>query len=288
MDTRLEITGEMEQQLLNISHKWNNCFTDIRIKSKPYICDNLEVLEGYNKYESIAIDGMSGTGKSTLISTFNRSYAKINLGSQATTKGPFYNKDINRAMFYLEYQYMNYVKQSIWDRGSFSNLVFRFVDLLMHECKYEKLNLYHWDRVNSMLYGYMYTTGFFSVLKEFKKRDNYIPTIYLVNSDMDLLKQTILRRKEKNDLSMYDDTNYHWAQYFAYTFVANKSDSACFDIGTYYERGMNLDTIQRAIKYYCDVEIKQPAIEYKKFNEEEVYNMFPDDSLEFMYKFSRK
>lgn len=104
-------------------------------KKQSFFFNNFESLKPFKQYNQIAIDGMSGTGKTTLLLQMNRIYGKVNVGSPSTTQTSKYNNDMKRSWVYLEYQFKCKGKHVIWDRSCFSNIIFSIVHFLMAHYK---------------------------------------------------------------------------------------------------------------------------------------------------------
>lgn len=91
------------------------------------------MLKKWQTYRCIAIDGMNGTGKTTLAKSLERIYIKINEFSPETTHGSQYNYNPIMGFEYLTFPRQIVAKDMylVWDRCEWSNTIFYLVHALM-------------------------------------------------------------------------------------------------------------------------------------------------------------
>lgn len=174
---------------------------------------------------NLCIDGMSCSGKSSVIARlerdFNASTFKINKTLDCTD----YNYNSTTAFQYLLKQIIEHGKldRCIVDRSILSNVAFQLVYWLMscEESVYEKLSPHalcaHYVQMHHM-----------QALLEFIKAQNH-NILIVVNSDIDKICNLMITRGVGGDVYKGRVTAYAKAQYDAYIFLANVLELPVFD-----------------------------------------------------------
>lgn len=217
-----------------------------------------EQLQSFKNAPEIAIDGMSGVGKSTLLNKMHRRCVKINEHCPETTQGSSYNISPIRTIDYLLFSTESYGHNIVWDRCSFSNLIFYIVHELMSVYKNNMIP----DDFNLVLphiIHFIQITGLEYVFKFILARKR-VPTLFLVNCDLKLVQETLCRRNEQNDQYNATQFNYQMAQMHAYTFIALWKNDPIIDVAYWHHTyNLSIDDIQelivRAIDDNCNNEI---------------------------------
>lgn len=214
------------------------------------IIKEFEKLRGWHEYLEIAIDGMSGVGKSSLIASMSRKGIKINELYPWITRGPSYNYSIEKAMAYFTAPFLGKFANVIWDRTCLSNLIFYMVHYLMGVFR-EVVIRHDTKFIYPLLTEYIHTTGMINVFKYIKICRN-MPTIIFVQSDLNMLRQSLSRRNESKDMAVYNETNYHMAQFHVYSYVAKLMDYPLFDLNILHHHGYTIDDIHMLVKHFTD------------------------------------
>lgn len=255
---------------------------DSRRYSKRFKKDNagqtleryLEPLKIFAKSPVICVDGMNGTGKSTMIlSNGNRAYRKINEYCPTVTSGSDYNFYIMNALQYINYQILNddYIVTDeranggssstghVWDRDRYSNLRFYFIHYLMYECRNVNISAMKESRIYEKLNTLAVSTHLIKTLTFFEKMKKSPPTLIMVCSNMEYIGRLLLLRGGVNGTVMSKNVNYHSAQYHVYNYFAKILQQPVVDI--YYVfakfsismRGLQYEILKRIDYYYdCD------------------------------------
>lgn len=221
--------------ILTFNPRWPKCGFASKQFTKPARKFNIveyidERLQGWDRYMEIAIDGLCGTGKSTLIQSLNRKYQKINCIASSITQGSEYNHDPLKAMSYIMGQTLSVAKEPIcWDRSAYSNLIFYYVHLLMahygdNDIQIDDLTP-HYRTLNSFAQDLHLIDSL-----EFLSLEKKIPILFLVNSDICMVGMNLLKRGTLNDIYNAKEHNYLAAQYAVFTWFADILKAPCIDI----------------------------------------------------------
>lgn len=228
-------------------------------KPTPTIDEMLSLLDGWNKYPSISIDGMNGVGKSSLVSNLNRRYVKVNLIDPDVTSGADYNFQPMKSMQYLMAAINMNVKNCVWDRCCYANLIFYFVHHLMNHYKRKLI-----PRDTNVVYGIFNNMAIDinlpNIITCIKNIYN-IPTLFLVCSNIKMIANALKNRKTINDIYNAKEYNYQMAQYHAYCYFARILGYPVFDIMDFFRQHFTLGDMQQAIAIKIDIENKQPEDE---------------------------
>lgn len=217
----------------------------------PTIEEMLSLLDGWNKYPNISIDGMNGVGKSSLVSNLNRRYVKVNLIDPDVTSGADYNFQPMKSMQYLMAAINMNVENSVWDRCCYANLIFYFVHHLMSHYRAKLI-----PRDSNVVYSVLNTMAIDINLPNiitFIKSIYNIPTLFLVCSNIKMIGNALKNRKTINDIYNAKEYNYQMAQYHAYCYFARILNYPVIDIMDFFRQHYTLGDMQQAIAIKIDV-----------------------------------
>lgn len=226
-------------------------------KNERKIEDMLNVLDNWDKYPSIAIDGMNGTGKSFLVSNMNRKYIKVNIINSDITSGSEYNYQPLKSLQYLTTSLNANDNGCIWDRCCYSNLIFYFVHYLMAFFK-DQLIPNNPDFIYSILNTMAIDINLPSIIT-FMKSVNSTPILFLVSSNIPLISKALQNRNSINDIYNSKEYNYQMAQYHAYCYFAKILNCPIFDTMDFHTRGFCLGDMQQAIASKIDIPSPLPS-----------------------------
>lgn len=269
--TAMTGTKKMYKQIVNCEIDWPNCSYTRHsrrhaaaslITPKERMERMLLKLNNWHRHSAIAIDGMNGTGKSTLAANLpHRHYLKINELAPYVTCGSSYNFDPLRSLEYMMMQQcMDTGEERVcWDRCRYSNLIFYYVHHLMFEFQSEELPLPTENTV--FVYKSLNELALETNLLEtltLMETDKQIPTFFLVCSDPFAIGRTMLKRametnRGTNDAYNAKEYNYQLAQYYAYTYFARILNYPCIDIIDAMHAGYTLSDLQAAIRVRIDI-----------------------------------
>lgn len=214
--------------------------------TKQNIYELLSALDGWNTRSEISIDGVNGSGKSSLAQSTNRIYRKINLINPGITCGSEYNYDPLKSLQYMCLQQLITAPKSIWDRCAYSNLIFYFVHHLMYMFRDDSPipddQATVWGIFNTMAIDIN-----LSKIITFMKSIKNIPTLFIVCRNLDLIGLSLKNRKSLNDTWNAKEYNYQKAQYHAYMYFGKILEIPVFDIMDFVEQGYTLGDMQLAI-----------------------------------------
>lgn len=218
------------------------------------LLDKLKLVDGWNNFDVIAIDGQNGTTKSTLCKKLMRTYRKINELAPEITCGSNYNFEPLRSMEYMCMQLAIESHDSVWDRCSYSNLIFYYVHHLMYEFK-DKPIPYDTSIVWPVFNMLAINTNLTNTL-DYCKRIRNIPTIFFVCSDIDYISESLrlrgIKTKSVNDLWNSKEFNYQMAQYHAYVWFGKILGYPVFDLTDFFQEGYNIDDMHTIIASKID------------------------------------
>lgn len=218
------------------------------------ILDQLEILNGWNEFNVIAVDGQNGTTKSSFVRHLRRTNKKVNDVLPDITCGSNYNFDPLRSIEYLFAQLSIKSHDSAWDRCHFSNLIFYYVHYLMFEFKNAAIP--HdasivWPILNKMAID----TNLVDVV-DFCQRIKKVPTIFFVCRDVDWIGQSLMKRgmstNNLNDIWNSKEYNYQMAQYHAYSWFGKLIGSPVFDISDFLENNYTIGDMHTMIAAKID------------------------------------
>lgn len=217
----------------------------------------LDRLNGWAEHRVISVDGMNGTGKSTLAGSMNRMYMKINTHCPDVTSGSSYNYAPLRALEYMMFHALYDTKETfvVWDRCRYSNLIFAYIHHLMSVYRDTPMPGPDDDEpflyINNMALAtglFMTVTYMESVCAESKH------VLFIVCSDLQLVMQALLFRGGANDVYNAKERNYQMAQYHVYRYFASLLDAPLLDLSVLFrDCDMTLDEIQMEVKSRVDV-----------------------------------
>lgn len=251
-----QLTWKMKKRLLDLRIEYPTCsYTENSRRRRPrdhhrridgtlFVDDervNLyndlkTMLRGFNTARVICIDGMNGTGKSTITSKINRRYCKINEYCPTVTAGSDYNYYIMNAFQYINYQLIHNNNNNdngdavVWDRDRYSNLRFYFVHYLMNEYRDRVMSIDDEDEVYEKLNTMALATHLLDTLTFYEKMKPSPPTLVLVCDDLKILGHVLLLRGGVSGTVMSKITNYQVAQYHVYRYFAKILRTPILDI----------------------------------------------------------
>lgn len=211
------------------------------------------MLDGWNDYPEIAIDGMTGLGKSTLLTNMNRSYRKVNLIVPEITKGSSYNFCSPKTVAYLFVNQLSHGKNICWDRCRYSNLIFYLVHALMAEYKTRAMPL-----MTEEIYNFLGILAVkFNLLEIFKfcEFDKTVPTIVFVSSNFAIPSALLMKRGTASDVFSAASQNYLAAQYNVYSFIAKTLNFVLIDINDIVDENFSLTELYTFVKQKIDVPV---------------------------------
>lgn len=218
----------------------------------------LNKMNGWNTLTSISIDGMSGTGKSTLARSMNRTYVKINTHCPDITSGSSYNYSPLKALDYMMFHVIYDTRDApvVWDRCRYSNLIFAYVHHLMSVYRDRAMPGPYDDREPVLYMNNMaLSTGLFATVSYVEsvcadKR----PVLFIVNSDLCLIARALLARGGANDVYNAKEYNYQMAQLHVYRYFARLLHAPLIDLNEVFTSfGRTLDYIHAEIRARVDI-----------------------------------
>lgn len=276
----------------------------------PDMCLTLEkVLErvaGWSREQAIAIDGVSGMGKSTLTSLMqNRNVIKINSIAPNLTKGSHYNKDALRTIDYIITQMQIRFSAEcrvVWDRSPVANMVYSMVHFLMDVWNDRGVPIPLDHRAVWMDMHYYFTATGLGFVIGWLIQHYTTPILILVSSDLRLAGEMMLNRgcRSGSNTDVYNAHfyNYLCAQYHAYSFFANllgPTRAVLVDLSALLDpaRNRTLDEVQAILAKAIDAEKKLPPLKPDdvivpdRSSTDELYGTMAD-SAEMLLSFSKK
>ena len=258
----LVISEVLRSSILDINIEWPICRylynsrrNEISIKPKPTFIELLSILDGWNEHNEIAIDGMNGTGKSTLASSMNRTYVKVNSLAPRVTTGSNYNFDIVKSFEYMMLQQSTRCVNVCWDRCAYSNLIFYYVHQLMFHYQERPIPTEETE-VYLFLNNMAHSTNLLETIT-FVESIKSVPTIFLVCRDLKYIACSLQHRNSLNDVYNSKEYNYQMAQYHVYKYFANILKYPLFDISEIANYGITLGDLQQSIRRKIDVSLKR-------------------------------
>lgn len=213
----------------------------------------LKDLEGWSKHPEISIDGMNGTGKSSLCKQLNRKYIKINSLAPHVTCGSDYNYDPIKSMEYLMLPLLVTAKNVCWDRCPYSNLIFYFVHQLMAIYKDTPIpnDISEVWRIFNTIAADTQLIATINYTKSIKS----IPTLFIVCSDIKYISLALQDRGGLNDIYNAKQYNYQMAQYYAYMYFGKLLQAPVLDLKHSIMDNQTLNDIQIRLQRVLDVDI---------------------------------
>ena len=270
----------------------NTEVTSTTITPQKSIYEQLKVLDGWDKYPEIAIDGQNGTTKSTIAKNINRRYLKINDICSSITAGSDYNHHPLKAVDYLMYQALAKADNVIWDRSMYSNLIFYFVHHLMalhSNMPIPDDDAKIWPLLNNMALdvGLLKTLQFIDTIKN-------VPTIFIVCSHVDFICESLRNRgietQSLNDIWNSKEYNYQLAQYHVYRWFGKLAHIPTFDLMDFFIAGYTTGHMQTMISSKIDRHTTEYTLQlptlfaFEDFDK--ILNKYEDDIL--VYEHSKK
>lgn len=220
---------------------------------------DLDALDGWNRLRCISIDGMNGTGKSTLAASMNRWCLKINNHCPYVTKGARYNYSPLRSVEYVMHHALYDTGDAyvVWDRCRYSNLIFAYIHYLMSV--FEGRPMGNENEVILFLNNMALATGLFATVGYVESLCVDQPILFLVCRDLGLVAQSLLARGGANDAYNAKETNYQTAQYHVYRYFARLLNAPLIDLATR-PAGETLSDLHRAIRSRVDRPSRSPGL----------------------------
>lgn len=211
-------------------------------------------LTGWNKFPVIAIDGMNGTGKSSLIQSMNRRYVKVNDLMPNVTHGSSYNHEVFKSMQYMMLQMLATGENCCWDRCAYSNYMFYFVHQLMYI--YRDGVIPSADDTNEV-YGHLnniaISVNLLNTLTLFEPL--FVPTVFIVCRDVRLIGEALRNRGGLNDVYNSKEHNYQMAQYHVYRYFGEILRIPVFDLVDAFRLGLNLGEFHFLLRRKLDTQL---------------------------------
>lgn len=278
------------KRIVELRVPWPSCSyhesskrNQIQLKSTPTLKTLIHLLSDWNQYPEIAIDGMAGMGKSTIITNMNRGYLKVNMIVPEITKGPAYNFNCAKSLAYLFTSQLSRGENVCWDRCRYSNLIFYFVHALMARFKDRPIPLLS-QEVYEIL-GILAVTVNLSDIFQYCEIEKPVPTIVLVSSDFRIPIALMTYRGSTSDIFNSTRYNYLAAQYNVYCFFAKMLKYPLIDVADYISRSFSLSELYFVIRQMIDTPkdspIKQSLVETKDIVQNLHNHMSCDNSLIF-------
>lgn len=255
------ITSEEREMIIDLEVPWPICeFHESSKRSNVTSCmrkltltDLHVMLDGWNNYPEIAIDGMTGLGKSTILTNMNRGYQKVNMIVPEITKGSSYNYCSAKTAAYLFVSQLSRGENICWDRCRYSNLIFYLVHALMAKYKTRTMPL-----MTEEIYDFLGILAVkFNLLEvfEFCESDKTVPTIVLVSSNFAIPSALLIKRGSASDIFNAASQNYLAAQYNVYCFIAKILNFVLIDINDFVDENFSLTELYTFIKQKIDVPV---------------------------------
>lgn len=271
----------MRERIASYSPRWPICMyaqdsKRYKSRSEPSASKLIQTIDlfmpltGWHTYPEIAIDGMNGTGKSTLIRLMKRHYVKTNEFVPHVTTGSRYNHDMIKSLQYMMLQPNTICENVCWDRCRYSNLCFYYVHYLMYIYR-DRVMPTDSAEVLMHLNQLAISTNLLQTLMvmESIKRT---PTIFFVCSDFEMIGEALRRRDTPNDIYNAKELNYQIAQYHAYNYFAEILRYPVFDLAKVFAMDMTLGEFHQLLIRKIDTgrtefSVTTPPIEHStKFN----------------------
>lgn len=291
-EKKITLSEKTKEELLKVQVSWEDVHLgepdSLRYQNntngKDSIIKEFERLKNWNKYDEIAIDGMSGVGKTTLTQSLNRHTLKVNCCYPWITSGPSYNYSIEKTLAYITTQQYSKNTNVVWDRSCFSNIIFYIVHHIMaiYEDRFIPMNI---KKIYPIITQLIHTCGLISVFR-WMTLIKKTPTIIFVQSDFSLLAECLKKRSEPNDLILCNQLNYHKAQYHTYSYIAKLLDFPLFDVNHLNKHGYSINDTHELIKYYVDTDNTEFNLNIIKLSPNLLEDMEENTSL--LYNYSKK
>lgn len=259
MEQKKSIDRRLTLNIVNYNIEYPLCYYSYNsrrnyVPKKISLTDKLKSLDGWNNFDTIAIDGQNGTTKSSLCKLLMRTYRKINDVIPEITCGSNYNFEPLRSMEYLCAQLSIESHDSVWDRCPYSNLIFYFVHQLMYEFRHRTIPKDAksvWPILNKLALN----TNLVNTIN-FCKTVKNIPTIFFVCLDVDYISNSLCQRAinthSLNDLWNSKEYNYQMAQYHAYTWFGKLLNYPVFDLNDFFEEKFGINDMHTIIASKID------------------------------------
>lgn len=263
-DRESGISWSTKERIVGYNPSWPICeytAASRRVKMRqrrlePVITD-LDALNGWWILRSISIDGMNGTGKSTLAKSMNREYVKVNALCPDITTGSKYNYSPLRSLEYMFFQTLCETGDAfvVWDRCRYSNLIFAYIHHLMSVYKDRTIPGPNDDEPFLYINNMALATGLFMTVSYVESACvQKTPILFIVNSDLRLVAQSLLARGGANDVYNAKEANYQMAQYHVYRYFARLLNAPLIDLNEVFRRtGSTLSEIQEAVRERVDI-----------------------------------
>lgn len=263
-ERKLEIPWEHKRNIVRFNPEWPVCgYHEISKRvgksiqyERPKASQYLARINNWSEHRSVSVDGMSGTGKSTLVNSMNRKSMKINNHCSDITSGSQYNYAPLRSLEYIMFHALCDTGDAfvVWDRCRYSNIIFSFVHHLM--CVYKGRSIPGPDNDEPLLFinNMALATGLFmtvTYLESICSESQHI--LFIVCSDIPLVMQALLHRGGVNDVYNAKERNYQIAQYHVYRYFAVLLDAPLLDLSVLFGNDLTLAEIHVEIKSRIDI-----------------------------------
>lgn len=250
----------------------------------------LNSLVGWSNYKYISIDGMNGTGKSTLCSKMVRTYTKVNKRHPFLTKNNTHNFKPDMSMHYLilNVDFIDLCQDQdeyfVGDRSPISNIAYLIVQHLMCAFQDKDFPLTMDYDVISILNNFTMNTGLLKVISMIRYAMK--GAMFIICSDIEYITQIMAKRGSDtntlSDLLYCSKFNYQQAQVFAFKYLAGIMNVPILDLKDVFDNNISLNVMFNSIIKKVDNQSHTILINRSNNNEStnECCSITIDDSAE--------
>ena len=264
VDSNYVLSTKTKRQILNTKVPYPVCeyhpdsrrnateisVSELRIRMDDHL---LRLKTLFSEADEIFIDGITGTGKTTLAKALpTRNYFKINKLLPNVTSGSKYNYQPLLGFEYLMYQILSIPtpgQRIVWDRHPFANLCFYLVHHLQSVYGNRTMPKTPYDaEISAHCSQFAATTGLYNTLSlclSIKKM-----RVLILLADPEYLAVSLLNRSHPNDVYNSKEHNYIIAQLHAYRFIGSLINAEFLDLSRLqklYDESLTLSDVQRVL-----------------------------------------
>ena len=250
--------------------------------------DSLVELLSERQYHSvIAIDGMTGVGKSSLIEKLaeTRLPVKLNRKYFPTLQDETFNLRRNyepyHSFFYFDFtlriteEMISQCLPVVWDRHCLSNYAWYAINFLLAQYSSSIIPVTYTQEISACLQQWFHEVDFPAVVEWIKSQSKQIEVIYLIDSSVASVANRIVKRNNPNDIPNISDVNFLTAQLHVYRYIASMTNSILIDFADYIDGAEDidehgsitfatLDRIQMVLVHSLEYAGKKPTDEQRK------------------------